>query len=197
MMTTPDEAPAGPRNPLLRLLKLILPRDVRAALWRFASGIKRVRNKVLRKLAKRRGRGVAASRRKQVPVKLGRHLHPEQSGKVPVTMIVTLGLGPEELRDAVDAVAWQQTMHHSFVPLFVTDSTDGSVFRRHGYLYEYVMPYEAWASFSDPELWPDFVSSRLAEIADTYRPASVSTVGLSSEVGGYALGLAGYGFEAA
>jgi hypothetical protein len=140
----------------------------------------------LRRRLERRWPSLARGR---LRVRPGRHLPKGQERHVPVVMLVALGLDAAELEASVEAIAWQQTLHMSFVPLFVTDVADSRVFRRHEYLYEYIPSFADWGGFNEPELWPGFVGERLEELVDVYRPASVSTLGVEGPFGGVALGI--------
>lgn len=204
----PEPHPSLPR----RIVRTVLPAPARAALRRALRALRTARRRVRRRL--RRALGLRAparrppaggvpvkaqghrpptpTRRPGVSVKGGRHLHPEQWTRVPVVLVVTFGLDAARLADTVASVAWQQTLQQSFAPVFVTDRTDPTAFRAHDYLYEYVMPLEDWSTFHDPELWPAFVTERLAELCALYRPQSVVSVGVDGPLGGIAFGLSTY-----
>ena len=186
----PEPHPSLPR----RLVRAVLPAPARAALRRALRALRTARRRVRRRL--RRALGLRAPARRPpavgLPVKGGRHLHPEQWTRVPVVLVVTFGLDAARLADTVASVAWQQTLQQSFAPVFVTDRTDPTAFRAHDYLYEYVMPLEDWSTFHDPELWPAFVTERLAELCALYRPQSVMSVGVDGPLGGIAFGLSTY-----
>lgn len=113
--------------------------------------------------------------RTSVPV--GRHLSTEQDTDLAVTLVVVLGVAGDELEDLVRRVAEWQTVTIGFRPVFVTTAERFEAFRRHGFLFEYVMGPQQWSAFADPAGWHPFVARRLSAIVADYRPDSVVVLG--------------------
>lgn len=173
----------------LRILRTILPPAARASLWRGARAAKRVRNRLAHHARRALGRKHPEYRSKtpRLPVRPGNYLPKDVAEEAPVTLVVTFGLAGDALDKVVADIAWQQTYHLAFIPLFLVDTTETLPLRRRGYLYEYVMPMADWAAFDDPERWPDYVQSRIDAVIDTWRPNRIVTVNLEAPMAGAAL----------
>jgi hypothetical protein len=90
-----------------------------------------------------------------------------------VVMFVVVGLPAEAVERVVGEVASLQVMLSSFRPLFVTDCDQFQVFRRHGYLFEYIPPQEDWsARFGDSD-WSSFLRERMDLLLERYEPDRV------------------------
>jgi hypothetical protein len=57
-----------------------------------------------------------------------------------------LGLDPDGVEEAISKVEERQLRERDFIPVFVTDSSDFSVFRSRGYVFEYIPPSIASAT---------------------------------------------------
>jgi hypothetical protein len=64
----------------------------------------------------------------------------------PVLGFIVLGMDPDSLKRMVDLVSAAQLATMNFIPVFFTDSPDFSVFRRYGYVFEYVLAVGASAT---------------------------------------------------
>lgn len=107
----------------------------------------------------------------------GHHLPAEHRDLVPVTMIVRLDATEASLEALVDGVAREQLVTAGFRPLFVTDCDAFMVFRRHGYLFEFVPPKSDWEAIAGLAAnWETFVEQRLRSLVETYRPATILVV---------------------
>jgi hypothetical protein len=106
----------------------------------------------------------------------GIHVDSSLSGKLPVALVVLWQVPDERVTAIVDDVARLQLATSGFKPMFVTRSDDYAVFRRHGYLFEYLMPYDDWCKVRAPEEWRDYVEQRMTSIVETYRPSQVVTL---------------------
>jgi hypothetical protein len=92
----------------------------------------------------------------------------ERSSLAGLLVVLPADLDGPPLRDLVDTVAGLQLTHRTFAPLFVTGSTDSAVFRRHGYLFEFLPPQSTWERLADPADHPGYVRDRVADIQRRY-----------------------------
>ena len=92
-------------------------------------------------LDSRRGRYFASSRPPDSPSPLrpnpGNGSHHLSGQDVATVGIGAFGLKAGELAAVVDAVSVSQRRGTSFIPVFLTDATDSSEFRREGFVFEY------------------------------------------------------------
>ncbi len=110
-------------------------------------------------------------RRLEVP--LGNRVRTPVPPKAAVVMFVVVGLPAEAVERAVAEVASLQVMLSSFRPVFVTDCDQFQVFRRHGYLFEYIPPQQDWsARFGDSD-WSSFLRERMDLLLERYEPDRV------------------------
>ena len=110
-------------------------------------------------------------RRLEVP--LGNRVRTPVPPKAAVVMFVVVGLPAEAVERAVTEVASLQVMLSSFRPVFVTDCDQFQVFRRHGYLFEYIPPQQDWsARFGDSD-WSSFLRERMDLLLERYEPDRV------------------------
>jgi hypothetical protein len=109
-----------------------------------------------------------------IPVPVGNHV--PAGTKLPVALIVMWDVPDERVTAVVDDVARLQVATMAFKPMFVTRSDDYAAFRRHGYLFEYLMPTSDWVKVRPIEEWRDYAEARLASIIETYRPVHVVTL---------------------
>jgi hypothetical protein len=88
-------------------------------------------------------------------------------------MFVLVGLPSGTVARAVTEVAALQVMLSSFRPVFVTDCDQFQIFRRHGYLFEYIPPREDWtARFGDSD-WTAYLRERMNLLLERYEPDRV------------------------
>lgn len=76
--------------------------------------------------------------------------------------------------DAVERLVERLTVQHvispGFRPVFLTDCSDSTIFRRHDWAFEYVMPFDEWSRFHDPLGWGTCVRDRVATMMATFEP---------------------------
>lgn len=107
-----------------------------------------------------------------LPVPSGSVLPAGQTKALPVAMLILLG--PDSpLEEWVERVAQAQAESAGFRPLFVVDNDQFAVFRRYGYLFEYLVPEHDWAPLGDPADWSGYVHSRLQRLVELYQPSTV------------------------
>ncbi|MDQ3973739.1 MAG: hypothetical protein M3276_05300 [Actinomycetota bacterium] len=98
----------------------------------------------------------------------GQVAHTDDSGTSTVVLVLW-DVSPEEAEQAAADIAAMQAQGQPLRPLFVTDCDAFHVFRRAGYLFEYVPPRRDWtARFSED--YDRFLDERMQEIVDVYRP---------------------------
>lgn len=95
------------------------------------------------------------------------------TARLPVMLVVLLGLSDDEVDGWVEHVARSQMMTVAFKPLFVVDRDHFTMLRRYGYPFEFVLPYEDWSSVGDPSAWAGYVRDRLSGFDRLYRPATM------------------------
>lgn len=73
-----------------------------------------------------------------------------------------LGLTTAQTAAFVDLVAERQRKQHNFVPVFFTDSQEFHIFRKHGFVFEYLPPPEDQASTPGSYDWVARTAERKA-----------------------------------
>lgn len=76
-----------------------------------------------------------------------------------------LGLTAAQTAAFVDLVAERQRKQHNFVPVFLTDCQEFHVFRKHGFVFEYLPPSEDQASTPGGYDW----AARIAERKSAFK----------------------------
>jgi hypothetical protein len=134
---------------------------------------------VTRGLSRRRkgSRGKAPGAQQPPPrrldVPLGNRVRTPVPPKMAVVMFVVVGLPAEAVARAVAEVASLQVMLSSFRPVFVTDCDQFQVFRRHGYLFEYIPPQQDWSSRFGESDWSSYLRERMDLLLERYEPDRV------------------------
>jgi hypothetical protein len=77
-----------------------------------------------------------------------------------VVGVSVCGLPPAILESTVAAIAAQQDLLRDFIPLFLTDSADFDVFRRHGFVWEYFPCAAERARYGGATGWAAYAASR-------------------------------------
>lgn len=158
-------------NLLVRIAKL-------AWLRRLLGAARRRGRRVAGRPAPSRGRPQGGARPvSPTSIPVGRHLSNEQDTDLAVTLVLVPGVPVDELDGLVHRVAQWQTVTIGFRPVFVTTAERFDAFRRHGFLFEYVMGPEQWSEVADPAGWPAFAVRRLSAIIDDYRPDNMIVLG--------------------
>lgn len=77
----------------------------------------------------------------------------------------------------VDSIAAQQARSRDFVPVFLTDSTDFDLFRRHGFVFEYLPDGNRRSCCSGTQDWSDYAAQRRALLEQKWGVAEVVCFG--------------------
>jgi len=85
------------------------------------------------------------------------------------------GFGRADLEKVVDMVSRQQEKNRDFAPVFLTDSTEFDVFRRHGFVFEYMPPPAQQPEGT--EAWDSYAEGRLQLIKRKWNLAQIITFG--------------------
>ncbi len=129
------------------------------------------RRSVSRTVAAARGRGAAVPLdAPRLPVPEGPDWFGPLNDQPVTTLIVAWGLGAPAMRALVDDIATLQMMQRHFRPVFVTDSDEAEPFRRYGYAFEHIPPFESWSATAAPHEWRDYLDARMAAVLATYLP---------------------------
>jgi hypothetical protein len=70
-----------------------------------------------------------------------------------------------------------QRTQRNFVPLFLTDTMQFDVFRRHGYVFEYIPAPEMWTRIAGAEQWESRIIRRLGEIKQKWGLMNIVQIG--------------------
>ena len=87
---------------------------------------------------------------------------------LPIVLFDATGL--KDIANYVDKVAQLQLVTFGFKPMFITDQTDFSMFRKYGYYFEYIPDINSWKLTSSSRSYEDFVRIRKNKIVTTHRP---------------------------
>jgi hypothetical protein len=98
-------------------------------------------------------------------------------GQLPVVGYAVCGLTEPALRAAVAMVERTQRTQRNFVPLFLTDTMQFDVFRRHGYVFEYIPAPEMWTRIAGAEQWESRIIRRLGEIKQKWGLMNIVQIG--------------------
>lgn len=99
------------------------------------------------------------------------------AGEGPVHLFVVLGMEAEERERLVGDVLRLREVAGGFLPVFVTDSDDFGVFRRHQLVFEYIPDVQRFAEHADPVEWPRHYDARMRGILAQYEPEQVFVMG--------------------
>lgn len=95
--------------------------------------------------------------------------------RLPVVIVLMLGVPAERVEPIVDEIAHLQLLSAAFRPVIVMDSPELAATRRYAYPAELLIARDAW---TDPgQSWDDYVRLRLSRIIATYRSSATVAVG--------------------
>lgn len=100
-------------------------------------------------------------------------LGPRTLTQGPVHLFVLVGLRPDERDRVVAEIARLREPVGGFVPVFVTDDSDFSPYRRLGLPFEYVTPAYEWAAAGELIDHPSYVDRRVQGLVAHYMPRHV------------------------
>jgi hypothetical protein len=83
-------------------------------------------------------------------------------GWVKVVGISVCGFPREGLEAILALVAERQTASRDFIPVFLTDSTDFDLFRRYGFVFEYLPSPAKQATYAGTMSWAEYAAERRA-----------------------------------
>jgi hypothetical protein len=106
-------------------------------------------------------------------------LHKRASKVVGVSVC---GLPQVLLEATVAMIAAQQSKLRDFIPLFLTDSTDFGVFRRYGFVWEYLPGPAERERCAGARRWPEYAALRRALLVRKWGLDQIIVIG-SSEFG--------------
>ncbi|NED97159.1 hypothetical protein G1H11_17815 [Phytoactinopolyspora alkaliphila] len=95
--------------------------------------------------------------------------------RLPVAVILLLGVPADRIEPIVDDVAQLQLLTAAFRPVIVLDTPQFAAVRRYGYPAELITAEHAWADEHQP--WDEYARLRLGKIIATYRSSATITVG--------------------
>ncbi len=90
--------------------------------------------------------------------------------------ISVCGFSREELEPLVEFVEQHQSQDRRFVPVFLTDSTEANIFRRRGFVFEYLPP-PARVRLRGSKSWADYAAERRRLLARKWGMADIITFG--------------------
>jgi len=100
-----------------------------------------------------------------------------QKRNVKVVGVSVCGMSRPTLESVVAAVSDQQDRLRDFVPVFLTDSTDFDVFRRHGFVWEYFPGPVARARHDGTTSWTHYAAARRQLLARKWNFDQVISIG--------------------
>ena len=90
--------------------------------------------------------------------------------RLPVVVVVLIGVPAERMRAVVDEIAQVQLLTAGFRPVIVMDLPELSAARRYGFPVELLVDEDSW--IGEEPSWSEYVRSRLGSIVTTYRSAA-------------------------
>jgi hypothetical protein len=87
------------------------------------------------------------------------------------------GLSRSVLEPLVDTIAAQQTALRDFIPVFLTDSMDFEVFRRHGFVCEYFPDAAERARYGGAVDWAEYGRRRRDLVTRKWRLDEIVVIG--------------------
>jgi len=90
--------------------------------------------------------------------------------------ISVCGFSREEIEPLVEFVEQHQSQDRRFVPVFLTDSTEANIFRRRGFVFEYLPPPDR-VRLRGSKSWADYAAERRRLLALKWRMADIITFG--------------------
>jgi hypothetical protein len=86
------------------------------------------------------------------------------------------GFSRAEIEPIVEFIEQHQSRDRQFVPVFLTDSTDANIFRRRGFVFEYLPPPER-VRLPGSKSWADYAAERRRLLALKWGMADIITFG--------------------
>ncbi|MBB5788451.1 hypothetical protein [Jiangella mangrovi] len=108
-------------------------------------------------------------------VTAGRLLAGVGTERLPVVVVLCLGLPATQVRDVVDELAELQVLTAGFRPVVVMDVAELATARAYGYPAELLLPEAEWTHAT--QTWDDYLRATLATIFASYRSTASVTVG--------------------
>jgi hypothetical protein len=90
--------------------------------------------------------------------------------------ISVCGFSREEIEPLVEFVEQHQSQDRRFVPVFLTDSTEANIFRRRGFVFEYLPPPDR-VRLRGSKSWADYAAERRRLLALKWGMADIITFG--------------------
>jgi hypothetical protein len=90
--------------------------------------------------------------------------------------ISVCGFSREEIEPLIEFVEEHQSQDRSFVPVFLTDSTAANIFRRRGFVFEYLPPPDR-IRLRGSKSWADYAAERRRLLARKWGMADIITFG--------------------
>jgi hypothetical protein len=90
--------------------------------------------------------------------------------------ISVCGFSREEIEPLIEFVEQHQSQERSFIPVFLTDSTEANIFRRRGFVFEYLPPPER-VRLRGSKSWADYAAERRRLLARKWGMADIITFG--------------------
>ncbi|PZF81762.1 hypothetical protein [Jiangella anatolica] len=117
---------------------------------------------------------VDAKQHTPLDVTAGRLLAGVGAERLPVVVVLLLGLPADRVRDVIDEIAELQVLTAGFRPVVVMDVPELAAARAYGYPAELLLPAGSWPH---AQPWDDYVRTTLGAIFATYRSTASITVG--------------------
>jgi hypothetical protein len=95
--------------------------------------------------------------------------------RLPVVVVIMLGVPADRVEAAVDEIAQLQLLTAGFRPVVVMDTPALGAARRYGFPTELLTSRDAWVD--GHQSWDEYAQLRLGRIIATYRSACTVTVG--------------------
>lgn len=118
---------------------------------------------------------VDAKQHTPLDVTAGRLLAGVGTERLPVVVVLLLGLPPERVREIVDELAELQVLSAGFRPVIVMDVPELAAARSYGYPAELLLPAADWPY--EGQSWDDYVRTTLGTVFATYRSTASVVVG--------------------
>lgn len=90
--------------------------------------------------------------------------------------ISVCGFSREEIEPLVEFIEQHQSQDRSFVPVFLTDSTEANIFRRRGFIFEYLPP-PGRVRLRGSKSWVDYAAERRRLLVHKWGMADIITFG--------------------
>jgi len=94
----------------------------------------------------------------------------------PTDLLLLIGLTPQQREACVRELVALSDAARTFRPVFITDATDFTVFRRHGAAFDHIPSRAEWDARFDPQAWPAYASRRMQTLAAHHQPRQVLAI---------------------